>query len=478
MSNKTMMQYFSWDLPDDGTHWKNTKNDAAHLARLGITDVWLPPAYKGNGGAGDVGYGVYDLYDLGEFDQKGSTRTKYGTKDEYLAAIRSLQDQGIRVLADVVLNHRIGADYPEDTTGTKYNEGDRLTALIKDKKIKVWTGFNFPGRNGKYSVFCWNKRHFSSVDWDQNTQRRGKVYKLAGHRFSRKVANEFGNYDYLMGADVDFSVPEVREELRSWGKWYLETTGADGFRLDAVKHISFYFYREWLKYMRSLTDKELYAVGEYWRDDVNDLMAYLKYTRRCMDLFDVTLHYQFYRAAKMEKRADFDLRCIFDNTILSRDPDHAVTFVDNHDSQPNQALKSWVQQWFKPHAYALILLWDKGFPCVFHGDLYGIPAQNIPAVPELEGLLLARKDYAYGPLTPYFDHSNVVGWTREGSEKGGMAVVLSNGLDGWKDMKIGQPGQVFVDLLGKRTHQVIIDENGWGRFTVSPESVSVWIPKN
>lgn len=35
---------------------------------------WLPPAYKGIGGKDEVGYGVYDVYDLGEFDQKGTIK--------------------------------------------------------------------------------------------------------------------------------------------------------------------------------------------------------------------------------------------------------------------------------------------------------------------------------------------------------------------------------------------------------------------
>jgi alpha-amylase len=78
----------------------------------GFTGVWLPPAYKGAGGGYDVGYGVYDTYDLGEFDQKGSVRTKYGTRKEYLAAIKALQKHGIQACADVVLNHRMGADAP------------------------------------------------------------------------------------------------------------------------------------------------------------------------------------------------------------------------------------------------------------------------------------------------------------------------------------------------------------------------------
>ncbi|WP_199721264.1 hypothetical protein [Neisseria weixii] len=61
MKNQTIMQYFEWYLPDDGRHWQR-------LADIGISKVWLPPACKATG-TNDVGYGIYDLYDLGEFDQ-------------------------------------------------------------------------------------------------------------------------------------------------------------------------------------------------------------------------------------------------------------------------------------------------------------------------------------------------------------------------------------------------------------------------
>nr|WP_308215307.1 hypothetical protein [Sinobaca sp. H24] len=44
---------------------------------------------------------------------------------------------------------------------------------------------------------------------------------------------------------------------------------------------------------------------------------------------------------------------------------HAVTFVDNHDSQPEESLESWVEEPFKQSAYALILLREDGYPCVF-----------------------------------------------------------------------------------------------------------------
>lgn len=47
---------------------------------------------------------------------------------------------------------------------------------------------------------------------------------------------------------------------------------------------------------------------------------------------------------------------IFDNTLVKEMPQLAVTFVDNHDTEPGQALFSWIQEWFKPLAYSLILL--------------------------------------------------------------------------------------------------------------------------
>ena len=73
--NGVMMQYFHWYLPADGSLWAQLADKSDELAQSGITALWLPPAYKGIGGAADVGYGVYDMYDLGEFDQKESVRT-------------------------------------------------------------------------------------------------------------------------------------------------------------------------------------------------------------------------------------------------------------------------------------------------------------------------------------------------------------------------------------------------------------------
>jgi alpha-amylase len=107
-----MLQGFEWYCSSDGSYYRQMKENISLLKNAHITSIWLPPVTKG-GSTEDVGYGVYDLFDLGEFDQKGSIRTKYGTKEELHELISALQNEGIQVIADVVLNHKAFADGTE-----------------------------------------------------------------------------------------------------------------------------------------------------------------------------------------------------------------------------------------------------------------------------------------------------------------------------------------------------------------------------
>ena len=104
---KTVLQAFEWYLPADSQHWQKIASLAPDLKSLGFTGLWLPPASKGAAGINDVGYGTYDLFDLGEFDQKGTVPTKYGTKDDYLKLIQALHEHGVRVtwLCSALFNH-------------------------------------------------------------------------------------------------------------------------------------------------------------------------------------------------------------------------------------------------------------------------------------------------------------------------------------------------------------------------------------
>jgi glycosidase len=116
--NAVMMQYFHWDYPADGSLWNQVAGDAQALADAGISALWLPPPTKAQG-IDDVGYGTYDLWDFGEFDQKGGIRTKYGTRQQLDQAITAAHQAGLQVYIDVVFNHKGGADDWERTSGRR-----------------------------------------------------------------------------------------------------------------------------------------------------------------------------------------------------------------------------------------------------------------------------------------------------------------------------------------------------------------------
>ena len=287
-TNETMVQFFEWYLPSDGLFWQTVANEAKYLSEIGISRIWLPPAYKGSGGIDDVGYGVYDLYDLGEFDQKGSIRTKYGTKDEYLNAIKILHENNIKVLADIVFNQKMGADETEKVIALEDNPQNRTEQIGDPKEITAWTKFTFPGRHDTYSSFKWNWTHFHGIDWDDETQ-KSSIFRFYGKHWDNDVDNENGNFDYLMGADVDLNNVDVVEELINWGKWYLETTNVDGFRMDAVKHIRASFFEDWLKTLRETTQKDLFTVGEYWSGNIDALKNYLNNTNTVFVILSVPI---------------------------------------------------------------------------------------------------------------------------------------------------------------------------------------------
>lgn len=476
--NGVMMQYFEWYLKEDPPLWEILKEQANELSNVGISAVWTPPAYKGNGGLHDVGYGVYDVYDLGEFDQKGSIRTKYGTKKQYLSAIKELHKQGIDVYADIVFNHKMGADEAEMVPATMVKREARNEEVCEEEIVEAWTKFTFPMRKGMYSAFTWNWTHFDGIDYDGKTHRNA-IFRLYDKSWDDQVSGENENYDYLMGADIDFKNQEVLDELDRWGAWYYDTIHMDGVRLDACKHIHFSFFKNWLGKLRN-KDTALFAVGEYWSADVNELLHYLDVNEGCLHLFDVPLHMHFHDASC--GNGQFDMSKLLEGTLVARCPTHAVTFVDNHDTQPSQALSSWVLEWFKPLAYSILLLRQEGYPCVFYGDYYGIEHDQIPAMkPWLDILLRLRQTHSYGKQHDYFDDVNIIGWTREGDSlhPHGLACIMSDSVGGKKNMYVGKAhaGKLFIDALAKDRDEICIDEEGYGEFICEGGSVSVYIEK-
>lgn len=248
LANATLFQAFEWNCLPDGKHWQRLLAQLPKLKAIGVDNVWLPPACKGSSPEGN-GYDIYDLYDLGEFDQKGSTRTKWGTKEELLTLSAKAKELGMGLYWDAVLNHKAGADKKEKAEAVEVDENDRNKVISEPYEISAWLGFDFPGRGDKYSKQKYHWYHFSGTDYNAANGKKA-IYQLQGEGkgWSESVDDEQGNADYMMFADIDYSHPEVEADVKNWGDWIVKEVGLKGFRLDAVQHFSERFTNEWVSY--------------------------------------------------------------------------------------------------------------------------------------------------------------------------------------------------------------------------------------
>ncbi|ATY59031.1 glucan 1,4-alpha-maltohexaosidase precursor [Cordyceps militaris] len=481
--NMTMMQGFEWYVPADQKHWKRLKDHVPQLKSWGIDNIWVPPGCKASSKEGN-GYDIYDLYDIGEFDQKGSVATKWGTREELEELCKVANDHGVGIYWDAVLNHRLGSDHKEKCQAIEVDQEDRNKTVSDQYEIDAWVGFDFSGRQDKYSKQKYHWYHFSGVDYNA-ANKKTAIYKIVGEKSDAlwaevpDVDDEKGNYDYLMGSDLDYDHPEVQDDVLAWGTWIAKTLPLKGMRFDAIKHFSADFLHRFVKQMDDTYGSGWFFVGEFWKDSLEDMNNYLDRMEEKFSLFDAPLVHNFSALSQTESA---DLRKVFDDTLVRCRPVNAVTLVMNHDTQPYQALEAPIADWFKPLAYALILLRGEGYPCVWYGDLYGIQGEH-PFPPACSGrlphLALARKLYAYGKQADYFDLATCLGWVRYGTHDrpAGVAVVLSNAGPGTKHMHVGEmhAGERWTDVLGWSEGAVTIGQDGFGDFTCGQCSVSVWV---
>ncbi|KAL4788600.1 glycoside hydrolase superfamily [Aspergillus varians] len=479
--NTLIFQAFEWHVPADRQHWRRLRLALPGLKAIGVDYIWVPPGCKGMDASGN-GYDIYDMYDLGEFEQKGARSTKWGSREELDELMREAHALGVGVYWDGILNHKAGADYTELCQAVKVDPKRRNMETSPPVEIEGWLGFEFQGRGDVYSAMKYHWEHFSGVDWDDKS-RENAIYRILGPNkdWAPDVSAENGNYDYLMFADLDFSHPEVRQDMLNWGTWITSELSLDGMRLDAAKHFSMGFQKAFAEHVRKTANPDFFVMGEYWTGDIRELVGYLEQMQYTVSAYDVPLVNKF---SSLSRTKGADLRGIFQDTLVQRKPGHAVTIVTNHDTQPGQMMDTPVAPFFKLLAYALILLRKDGLPSLFYGDLYGIRA-NIkdPMTPACDGklpiLTQARRDFAYGEQQDYFDAPNCIGFVRYGNarHRSGLACVMSNAGPAKKRMYVG-PGRLneeWTDILRPHGPPVIIDSRGYGLFPVDGESVSVWV---
>ena len=163
-----------------------------YLKGLGVTCLWLQPFYPSPNR--DNGYDVSDYYGV---------HPKHGTLGEFVEFINYAAQLGIRVIADLVVNHT-SIEHPWFQSSRDPESPYRDWYLWAKKRPSDHAkGMVFPG--------------VEATTWTRDKE-AGAYYF---HRF------------YSFQPDLDTHHPAVREEIRRIMGFWLQL-GVSGFRMDAV----------------------------------------------------------------------------------------------------------------------------------------------------------------------------------------------------------------------------------------------------
>lgn len=267
-NGKVVLQAFWWNYWNNNypNGWYNYLAELApRLRDMGIDAVWVPPSIK-NAGTNSVGYGPFDQYDLGDKYQKGSLRTRLGTKDEYLRMVAVMHANGIDVIQDVVFNHNSDAGSADGSGGqdpSAYdNKWKNFRYACYSTPASAETAANYLARQGRWSKnwqdFHPNPAHNSnSGDW-------------CSEMFGPDICYYQGAYGISSNATYNPAQTQnyMRNQARTWAIWMKKQTGVDGFRLDAVKNFEDFAAEDFLYNLQynagwASGGAQMFAVGEY-----------------------------------------------------------------------------------------------------------------------------------------------------------------------------------------------------------------------
>lgn len=310
-----------------GGDWKGiiSKIEDGYLTDLGITAIWISSPVENittidpsNNSTSYHGYWGRDFFE---------TNKAYGSLEDFKRLIKVSHDNGIKVIIDFAPNHTSTAEYgdlvfPED--GKLLRNGELLGSYSDD--------FN--------NIF--NKEGWTNF----------KTY-------------ENGIYHSLYGlADLNHSNEIVDNYMKDAIKYWLDL-GIDGIRVDAVKHMSKEWQKNWLSSIYE--NKNVFVFGEWFAgSDSNDpLMSDFANTSG-MSLLDFRFSNSL-RQLLTDNNYDMSdfYRMLVNTENDYEEVNDQVTFVDNHDMSRIYSITNDKEKVDLAHA---ILLTSRGVPTIYYGS--------------------------------------------------------------------------------------------------------------
>ena len=289
-----------FDGNDDGAgDFRGLIEKLDYLQWLGVDCIWLLPMYQSP--LRDGGYDISDFFAI---------HPDYGTVEDFKSFVEQAHQRGIRVIADLVMNHT-SADHPwfqESRTDPTGPRGDWY----------VWADNDEAYREARI-IFV----DTEPSNWTFDPV-RGQYY---WHRF------------FSHQPDLNYDNPEVQDAMLNVLRFWLDL-GIDGFRLDAVPYL---FEREgtngenlpethaYLKRVRAevdarYPDRVLLAEANQWPADV---VQYFGEGDECQMAFHFPVMPRMFMSARREDATP--IYEILEGTPVIPDNCQWGLFLRNHD---------------------------------------------------------------------------------------------------------------------------------------------------
>mgnify|MGYP003601668790 CR=1 FL=1 len=246
---EVLMQWFETD-------WDEMYQKLPKVAEAGYDSLWIPPPTKAPIGTGvkwcNVGYNLYDRFDLGDVPQRGSLATRYGTRGSLRAMVNNAHGLDIKIIPDIVMNHNgNGPDFREypGMTATDFHVGWQ-EGYCNTLNYKRAPRMNWWYHHEGYGATMWsdlaNLADIRTEDHPLNPDPKrftGQKTDSDGQSFNfvdgTSYVRHVGQYDRYPYAYTNENAAQM---LYRWIAWLGNAVDYDGLRLDAGKHTPYEFF--------------------------------------------------------------------------------------------------------------------------------------------------------------------------------------------------------------------------------------------
>lgn len=250
-SAEVMLQWFE-------TEWEEMYRRMPEVAAIGYDYIWTPPPTKAPTGLGtkwgNVGYSLYDRFDVGQIPQRGSWDTRYGSIGDLHQMVGGAHACDVKIIPDIIMNHNGNGpdfrDYPQmvpEDFHVQWNEGyvNDLN-YMRGPRMDQWSPDN--GYGGTLWQELVNLVDIRTEDLPRNSSELRNRFTggnntpgwnfVAGTSFLRHV----GQYDMYPYFPNGYTNETAAQMLWRWIAWLGDTVDYDGLRLDAGKHVEYEFF--------------------------------------------------------------------------------------------------------------------------------------------------------------------------------------------------------------------------------------------